>query len=249
MPILRATSSASLSVRPATGSMATLWIFSGVFAATSSMSMPPSELAISVTRCATAVDHHADVELLLDVGTVFDQQAPHLLAVRAGLVRDELHAEDLARVLLHLVLGFRHLDTAALAAATRMDLRLHDPDRPAKGLRRRHRLVDGEAGYRLWSDDAVPSQDFLRLIFVDLHLGSSSGDCGGMVTQLRRTGLCQSPQSPRLTLDDLSVEPSRNPAGDPITLRATSILPQHPGGQAAKSRVRVLLGGRDEGTP
>ena len=31
--------------------MKTLWIFSGVCAATSSMSMPPSELAISVTRC------------------------------------------------------------------------------------------------------------------------------------------------------------------------------------------------------
>ena len=51
MPILRATSSAWVSVRPATGSIATLWIFSGVRAATSSISMPPSELAISVTRC------------------------------------------------------------------------------------------------------------------------------------------------------------------------------------------------------
>ncbi len=51
MPIRRATSSASASVRPFVGSMNTLWIFSGVFAATSSMSMPPSELAIRQTRC------------------------------------------------------------------------------------------------------------------------------------------------------------------------------------------------------
>ena len=50
-PILRATSSASASVSPLTGSTNTLWIFSGVCAATSSMSMPPSELAIRHTRC------------------------------------------------------------------------------------------------------------------------------------------------------------------------------------------------------
>ena len=50
-PILRAASSAWASVNPATGSMATLWIFSGAWAATSSISMPPSELAIRVTRC------------------------------------------------------------------------------------------------------------------------------------------------------------------------------------------------------
>ena len=50
-PILRATSRASPSARPACGSTNTLWIFSGVFAATSSMSMPPSEEAISATFC------------------------------------------------------------------------------------------------------------------------------------------------------------------------------------------------------
>ena len=50
-PIFRATSSASASVSPRTGSMNTVWIFSGVFAATASMSMPPSELAMSATRC------------------------------------------------------------------------------------------------------------------------------------------------------------------------------------------------------
>ena len=59
MPILRATSSASASVRPLSGSMSTRWIFSGVFAATASMSMPPSELAIRHTRCVHAVDDHA----------------------------------------------------------------------------------------------------------------------------------------------------------------------------------------------
>src|SRR5579859_1743571 len=50
-PILREIPSAWLSLNPSTGSMATLWIFSGACAATSSISMPPSELAIRVTRC------------------------------------------------------------------------------------------------------------------------------------------------------------------------------------------------------
>jgi hypothetical protein len=50
-PIFFATSSAWASVNPATGSIATRCIFSGEWAATSSISMPPSELAISVTRC------------------------------------------------------------------------------------------------------------------------------------------------------------------------------------------------------
>ena len=38
----------------------------------------------------------ADVELLLDVGAFLDEQPAHLLPLRPGLVRDELHAEDLA---------------------------------------------------------------------------------------------------------------------------------------------------------
>ena len=50
-PIWRAMSSASLSFSPVPGSINTLWIFSGVCSATASISMPPSELAISATRC------------------------------------------------------------------------------------------------------------------------------------------------------------------------------------------------------
>src|SRR5882762_2826178 len=51
MPIFAAIPSASASFSPVPGSMNTLWIFSGVFAATSSMSMPPSLEAMSATRC------------------------------------------------------------------------------------------------------------------------------------------------------------------------------------------------------
>ena len=44
-----------------------------------------------------AVEHHAEVELARDLEALLDEQALHLLALGAGLVRDELHAEDRAR--------------------------------------------------------------------------------------------------------------------------------------------------------
>ena len=49
------------------------------------------------------VHHHADVEFALDVGALFDQEAPHFLPLGAGLVRLQLHAENLAGAGFHLV--------------------------------------------------------------------------------------------------------------------------------------------------
>jgi hypothetical protein len=40
-----------------------------------------------------AVDQHRQVELAGDVATVLDVKALHLLALRAGLVGDQRHAE------------------------------------------------------------------------------------------------------------------------------------------------------------
>ena len=82
-----------------------------------------------------AVEGHAEVELVLDVQALLDEQALHLLALGAGLVRDQLHAE----IALHGLLRRRrvalaHLDAAALAAAAGVDLRLDDDDLAA-GLR------------------------------------------------------------------------------------------------------------------
>ena len=52
---------------PTAGSMVSLMIFSGVLAATSSMSMPPSVLAMTTGREDDAVEQHGQVKLLLDV--------------------------------------------------------------------------------------------------------------------------------------------------------------------------------------
>ena len=99
-----------------------------MLAATSSMSMPPSLEAISTTRCERAVHHHADVELLVDIGAFLDQQALHDAAFGPGLMGDQAHAENVRRVLPELIGAARKLHTPALAAPAGMDLGLDDPD-------------------------------------------------------------------------------------------------------------------------
>ncbi len=116
-----------------------------------------------------AIDHHADIELLLDVGAFLDQQAAHLLASRPGLMRDELHTENLAGALLHFLERLGDLDAASLAAAARMDLRLHHPHRAAQRLGGLHRFVDGKRGNAARNRDPVLAEDFLALIFVNFH--------------------------------------------------------------------------------
>src|SRR5690606_1108918 len=99
-----------------------------------------------------AVGHDAHIVLLADVGPFLDEQAADLLALGAGLVRDQLHAQDLAGQLAHLVDGAGQLDAPALATATGMDLGLHDPDGPAQLGGGGHGFVDrvgrDAAGYR-----------------------------------------------------------------------------------------------------
>ena len=65
---------------------------------------------------------------MLDREALLDEQALDLLALGAGLRRDELHAEDLLDRGLGVGPGLRDLDAAALAAAAGVDLRLDDDD-------------------------------------------------------------------------------------------------------------------------
>ena len=57
--------------------------FSGVFAATSSMSMPPSVEQTKAMRRGLPVDQQREVELAGDVGAVLDVDAVDHLAGRA----------------------------------------------------------------------------------------------------------------------------------------------------------------------
>ena len=72
-----------------------------------------------------AVEHDAEIQLALDGQRLFDQQALHDAAFRTGLVRDQFHAQHLARDLRGFRRVLRDFHAAALAASAGMDLRLH----------------------------------------------------------------------------------------------------------------------------
>ena len=115
------------------------------------------------------VGHDGEVILFLDVRAVFNIEAPHLLAFGAGLVGLELHAQNLAGQLLDLVKRFGNLDAAALAAATRVDLGLHNPYRAAELLRRFDRFLHCKRRDATRHRHTELTQDLLALVFVDLH--------------------------------------------------------------------------------
>ena len=120
-------------------------------------------------RLRGAVGQCGAVVFVLDVGAFLDQQVAHLLAFRAGLVGDQLHAEDLVGVLAHLLERLRHLDAAALATAAGMDLGLDHPDTAAQGFGCLDRVVHGGAVNPARNRDAEFLQDLLALIFVNFH--------------------------------------------------------------------------------
>ena len=77
--------------------MYSLKIRSGVSSATFSMSMPPAALTMITGRSRRAIEHDAEIQLALDLQPLLDQHAPDLLPFGTGLMRDERHAEHLAR--------------------------------------------------------------------------------------------------------------------------------------------------------
>jgi hypothetical protein len=155
------------SVRPVSGSMNSVMIFSGVLCATSSMSAFAGRDERHFLR--GPVGHDGRVVFLLDVGAVLDVQAAHLLAFGTRLVGLELHAQDLAGQALDIVDALGHFHAAALAAATRMDLRLDHPHRAAKLLGGFHRLLHREGRNAARHRHTKIAQDFLALVLVNLH--------------------------------------------------------------------------------
>src|SRR5207247_10693421 len=82
-----------------------------------------------------AVERDRKVELVRDRGALLDVHLVHDLALGPGLRRAQRHAEYLAGDLLRLRGRLRELDPAALAAAARVDLRLHHDGRAAERAR------------------------------------------------------------------------------------------------------------------
>ena len=86
-------------------------------------------------------------------------------------MRLELHAQDLASDALDVVNALGNFDAAALASAASVNLRLHHPDRATEFLRRLDGFLDGECGNATRNGHTKLAQDFLGLVFVNLHEG------------------------------------------------------------------------------
>ena len=116
-----------------------------------------------------AVGHAGQVVFLLDVGAFLDVQAADLLAFGAGLVRLELHAQDVASQGLDVVDGLGNLHAAALATAARMDLSLHHPHRATQLLGCFNGFLNGKRGNAARYGHSKLAQDFLALVLMNLH--------------------------------------------------------------------------------
>ena len=80
-------------------------------------------------------------------------------------------ARRLAGDVLDLLQAARELDAARLAATTRVHLRLDHPHRAAQLLCGFDRFVNRECGDAPGHRNVELAQDFLALVFVDLHRG------------------------------------------------------------------------------
>ena len=146
---------------PTSGSIGTRASISGLVAATSSISMPPSDEHIARKVRLGAVEQERGVVLLGDRARVFDED----LVDRVAL---DVHAEDRLGFGLGVSRVIGHLDAAGFTPATCLDLRFHHHaatellgDRPG--------FVWGGGDLAGRHRNAVLGEDFLRLMFEEVH--------------------------------------------------------------------------------
>ena len=133
---------------------------------------------------AGAVDQHREVIFFGNIDAVGDIQAVDLLAFIAGLDGDQRVAEHFLGIGCDIVdalgqanaalgIGAQFLELA-LAASASVDLRLHDIQRPGQFLGACNRFFNGQRGMTGRNADAVFREQFLGLIFVDVHEASNA---------------------------------------------------------------------------
>ena len=121
-------------------------------------------------RRVLAIQSDGEVALGLDVRAFLDEKRLTCCPSGFGLVRHQLHAEDLLRVGAYIVLGLRDLHAAAFASAARVDLGFHDPGTGRKPHRSHlHRLFDGK-GRPALAGSVLPNPKLFALVFVNFHL-------------------------------------------------------------------------------
>ena len=152
-----------------------------------------------------------EVELAVDGRALFDQQPLHLLALRTGLVRHQLHAEDgLRRSSSASLERLHHLHAAALAAATGMNLRLHHDHRIARVKQAPWRPQSASSSVirhlAAGNRHAVLPQNLFSLILVNFHRLSSETARARSVADAHNR-----PQSETRTMVRLSSSPHQSP--------------------------------------
>ena len=116
-----------------------------------------------------AVGYARQIVFFLDICAFFDVEAAHLLAFGAGLVGNQLHAQNFFGARFDFVNRFGHLDATALATSAGMDLGLDDPDRSAQFLRSLNRFLHGKRCDPARHGHAEFAQNIFALVFVDFH--------------------------------------------------------------------------------
>ena len=125
------------------------------------------------------VDQQREVEFLFDVAAVFDVDAVHLFASRAGLNGDKRAAQHLTGKLCRftdrtgeadaaLFTGFRFHEMA-FATAAGVDLRLDHPQRAIQLARGGLGFFGFQNGTAVGNRNAIAAQKGFGLIFVDIH--------------------------------------------------------------------------------
>ena len=81
----------------------------------------------------------------------------------------QCHTQHTGRFGAHLVDGFDHFHTAALAAPSGVNLRFHDPNRAAQFLCRFDRLIGAKGNKPARHRNAKRPEDLFGLIFMNIH--------------------------------------------------------------------------------
>ncbi len=124
----------------------------------------------------SAIDYQSDIELTRDVHALLDEKSIDLFALRPGLMRDQLHAEDFLRCFGRATRAFGHFDAAAFAATAGVNLRLDDDNLFSGFLHdRRGRFIglfQRERDFALRHRHAVTFEKLFALILVNLQRDS-----------------------------------------------------------------------------